>query len=68
VNDLTDTKMTYVNNSKIKKDNIMKHWNKKVQGYSGPYYPLGFIGTVPRAYDMFRVYEGMCLAKGAVRV
>jgi hypothetical protein len=26
---------------------------------SGPYYPLGTIGTVPRAYDMFGAYEGM---------
>jgi hypothetical protein len=25
----------------------------------GPYYPLGTIGTVPRAYDIFRAYEGM---------
>jgi hypothetical protein len=24
---------------------------------SGPYYPLGTIGTVPRAHDMFRAYE-----------
>jgi hypothetical protein len=27
--------------------------------FSGPYYPLGTTGTVPRAYDMFRAYEGM---------
>jgi hypothetical protein len=26
---------------------------------SGTYYPLGILGTVPRAYDMFRTYEGM---------
>jgi hypothetical protein len=26
---------------------------------SGSYYPLGIRGTVPRAYDMFRAYEGM---------
>jgi hypothetical protein len=26
---------------------------------AGPYYPLGTTGTVPRAYDMFRAYEGM---------
>jgi hypothetical protein len=25
----------------------------------GLYYPLGIIGTVPRAYDISRVYEGM---------
>jgi hypothetical protein len=25
----------------------------------GPYYPLGAIDTVPRAYDNFRAYEGM---------
>jgi hypothetical protein len=25
----------------------------------GPYYPLGIIGTVPRAYDIFRAYEEM---------
>jgi hypothetical protein len=25
----------------------------------GPYYALGTIGTVPRAYDIFRAYEGM---------
>jgi hypothetical protein len=24
----------------------------------GPYYPLGTIGTVPRAYDILRAYEG----------
>jgi hypothetical protein len=24
-----------------------------------PYYPLGPTGTVPRAYDMFRAFEGM---------
>jgi hypothetical protein len=24
-----------------------------------PYYPLGTIGTVPRACDVFRAYEGM---------
>jgi hypothetical protein len=23
----------------------------------GPYYPLGTVGTVPRAYDIFRAYE-----------
>jgi hypothetical protein len=27
--------------------------------FTRPYYPLGTIGTVPRAYDIFRVYEGM---------
>jgi hypothetical protein len=26
---------------------------------AGLYYPLGTIGTVPRAYDMFRAHEGM---------
>jgi hypothetical protein len=26
---------------------------------SGPYYPLGTTGTVPRAYDIFRAYEEM---------
>jgi hypothetical protein len=26
---------------------------------SGPYNPLRTIGTVPRAYDIFRAYEGM---------
>jgi hypothetical protein len=26
---------------------------------AGPYYPLGTIGTVPTAYDIFRAYEGM---------
>jgi hypothetical protein len=26
---------------------------------TGPYYPLGTIGTVPRAYVIFRAYEGM---------
>jgi hypothetical protein len=26
---------------------------------SGPYYPLGTIDTVPRAYDIFRAYEEM---------
>jgi hypothetical protein len=25
----------------------------------GPYYPSGTTGTVPRAYDIFRAYEGM---------
>jgi hypothetical protein len=30
-----------------------------IKGLSGPYYPLGTIGTVPRAYDIFRAYEGM---------
>jgi hypothetical protein len=25
----------------------------------GPYYPVVTIGTVPRAYDIFTVYEGM---------
>jgi hypothetical protein len=25
----------------------------------GPYCPLGTIGTVPRAYDIFRAYKGM---------
>jgi hypothetical protein len=25
----------------------------------GPYYPLDTLGTVPRAYDIFRTYEGM---------
>jgi hypothetical protein len=27
--------------------------------HSGPYYPSGKIGIVPRAYDIFRAYEGM---------
>jgi hypothetical protein len=27
--------------------------------YPGPYYPLDTIGTVPGAYDIFKVYEGM---------
>jgi hypothetical protein len=26
---------------------------------AGLYYPIGTIGTVPRAYDIFRAYEGM---------
>jgi hypothetical protein len=26
--------------------------------WSGPYCPLGTVGTVPRAYDIFRAYEG----------
>jgi hypothetical protein len=26
---------------------------------TGPYDPLDTIGIVPRAYDMFRAYEGM---------
>jgi hypothetical protein len=26
---------------------------------AGQCYPLGTIGTVPRAYDIFRAYEGM---------
>jgi hypothetical protein len=26
---------------------------------TGPYYPSGTIGTVPRAYDIFRAYEEM---------
>jgi hypothetical protein len=26
---------------------------------TGPYYPLGTIGTVPWAYDIFRAYKGM---------
>jgi hypothetical protein len=25
----------------------------------GPYYPLGTIDTIPRAYDIFRTYEEM---------
>jgi hypothetical protein len=25
----------------------------------GQYYPIGIIATVPRAYDIFRAYEGM---------
>jgi hypothetical protein len=25
----------------------------------GPYYPLGTIDTVPKAYDIFRAYEEM---------
>jgi hypothetical protein len=28
-------------------------------GLAGPYYQLGTIGTVPRAYDISRAYEGM---------
>jgi hypothetical protein len=28
-------------------------------GIPDPYYPLGTIGTVPRAYDIFKAYEGM---------
>jgi hypothetical protein len=27
--------------------------------YPGPYYTLGTTGSVPRAYDMFRAYDGM---------
>jgi hypothetical protein len=27
--------------------------------WAGQYYPLGITGTVPRAYDMCRAYEGM---------
>jgi hypothetical protein len=26
---------------------------------AGPYYPLVTTGIVPRAYDIFRAYEGM---------
>jgi hypothetical protein len=26
---------------------------------TGSYYSTGTIGTVPRAYDMFRVFEGI---------
>jgi hypothetical protein len=26
---------------------------------SGPHYSLGITGTVPRAYDIFKAYEGM---------
>jgi hypothetical protein len=26
---------------------------------AGPYYPLGSIGSVPGAYDIFNAYEGM---------
>jgi hypothetical protein len=29
------------------------------QPAAGQYYPLGTISTVPRAYDVFRAYEGM---------
>jgi hypothetical protein len=32
---------------------------KYVDHLTGPYYPLGTIGTVPRAYDIFRAYKGM---------
>jgi hypothetical protein len=31
----------------------------QLQNSAGPYYSLGNIGTVPRAYDTFRAYEGM---------
>jgi hypothetical protein len=27
--------------------------------FAGPHYPLGTTDTVPRAYDIFRAYEGM---------
>jgi hypothetical protein len=27
--------------------------------YPGPYYTLGTTGTVPRAYNMFRAYDGI---------
>jgi hypothetical protein len=27
--------------------------------FTGPYYSLGTIGTVSRAYDMFKAYEEM---------
>jgi hypothetical protein len=27
--------------------------------HAGPYYPLGTTGTVHRAYDIIRAYEGM---------
>jgi hypothetical protein len=27
-------------------------------GQPGPYYPLGTIGTAPRAYDICKAYEG----------
>jgi hypothetical protein len=30
-----------------------------IQAVTGPYYPLRTIGTVPRAYNIFRAYEGM---------
>jgi hypothetical protein len=38
------------------------HWldkHRKQSEYTiHPYYPLDTIGTMPRAYDMFRAYEG----------
>jgi hypothetical protein len=27
--------------------------------WAGPYYQLGIIGTVPKAYDIVRAYAGM---------
>jgi hypothetical protein len=38
-----------------KRKKIVTHLNY----WAGPYYPLGIIGTVSRAYDMFTAYEGM---------
>jgi hypothetical protein len=34
---------------------------------AGPYYPLGTIGTVPRAHDIFRTYEGMEAKKNEIK-
>jgi hypothetical protein len=37
---------------------FFSHYLSTLRRYAGPYYPLGNIGTVPRAYDIFRTYEG----------
>jgi hypothetical protein len=34
---------------------------------AGPYYPLGIIGTVPRAHDIFKAYEGMEARKNKIK-
>jgi hypothetical protein len=39
-------------------------WERREKGTefwweTGPYYLLGTTGTVPRAHDIFRAYEGM---------
>jgi hypothetical protein len=33
----------------------------------GPYYPVGTISTVPRAYDIFKAYEGMEVRKMQIK-
>jgi len=37
----------------------MFKWNLQYSLWPGPHYTLGTTATVPRAYDMFRAYEGM---------